>query len=129
MVAISPTAPRALLRFAFLAPLLPIVGLGLPWLFWVFMYFTIPLFFPFLAYGETCSPIGVRGAPTIFHDAAGWYWSAAYLALIVGTTTALTFRRSYVVSLAALVPVTILFGVLTHLALYLAGYCYWLDSP
>ena len=121
-------ASRAILRFTALAPVLPIVGLGLIWLLWVFAYFSIPVFFPFLAYAETCSPIGIRGAPTIFHD-TGWYWSAGYLALIVATTTLVTFRQSYMVSLAALVPITIAFSALTHLILYLAGFCYWLDSP
>jgi hypothetical protein len=119
---------RAILRFTALAPVLPVVGLGLMWFFWVFAYFSIPVFFPFLAYAETCSPIGVHGAPTIFHD-TGWYWSAGYLALIAVTATWVTLRRSYIVALAALVPVTIAFSAVTHLVLYLAGFCYWLDSP
>jgi hypothetical protein len=122
-------ASRAMVRFAALAPVLPIVGIGLIWLFWVFAYFSIPLFFPFTAYAETCSPIGIRGAPTIFHDRAGLYWSAAYLGLIVATTTLVTLHRSYVISLVALIPITVVFSAATHLVLYLAGFCYWLDSP
>jgi hypothetical protein len=121
-------ASRAVLRFVTLAPVLPLVGFSLIWVFWVFAYFSIPVFFPFLAYAEACTPIGIRGAPTIFHDTA-WYWSAGYLAIIVATTTFLTFRRSYILSLGVLIPVTMAVGVLTHGLLYLAGFCYWLDSP
>jgi hypothetical protein len=89
---------------------------------------SIPVFFPFLAYAEACSPIGIRGAPTIF-DGTAWYWSAGYLTLIVATTAAVTFRRSYLLSLAALVPITILYSALTHGLLFVLGFCYWLDSP
>jgi hypothetical protein len=128
MIAAGSSASRAILRFIALAPVPPVLGIGLIWLFWVFAYVSIPVFFPFLAYAEACSPIGIRGAPTIFHE-TGWYWSAAYLVLIVGTTAAVTFRQSYVLSLAALVPITILYGAITHGVLYLLGFCYWLDSP
>ena len=121
-------AYRFVLRFLALAPLPPLVGLGLIWIFWVFAYFAIPIFFPFLAYEAGCSPVGIRGAPTIFRD-TGWYWSAGYLVLIVATAAAVTFRRSYVVSVAALVLITVAFSAVTHLALNIAGFCYWLDSP
>jgi hypothetical protein len=119
---------RYALRFLALAPLPPLVGLGLIWGFWVFAYFAIPIFFPFLAYEEGCSPIGIRGAPTIFRD-TGWYWSAGYQVLIVATTTGLTFRRSYGQSVAALVLVTVAFSAITHLALNLAGFCARMDTP
>ena len=112
---------RALVRFFALAPLPPVLGLGLLWLFWGFLYLTFPVFFPFVAFTESCSPFGTRG-PTIFHE-TGWYWSAAYMVLIVATTTAFTFHRSYRESVAALLTIFLVFNVVTQSILYFAGFC------
>jgi hypothetical protein len=119
---------RLALRFLALAPVPPVLGFGVPWLFWWLFYLSIPIFFPFLAYEYSCSTIGIRGAPTLFHG-YGWYWSAAYLVLVVAGTAVLTFRQSYIVSLAALLLITAVFGLLTHLVLNALGFCYWLDTP
>jgi glucan phosphoethanolaminetransferase (alkaline phosphatase superfamily) len=86
------------------------------------------VYFPFLAYPETYSPTGLRGAPTIFHE-TGWYWSAAYMVLIIATTIAITSRRSYLESVAALITMFLVFSVVTHIILYFAGCCYTIEGP
>jgi len=121
------SAAQFAVRFIGISAIPPILLIAALVSFWPLIYIGIPLFLPFCAYEYSCSSINVHGAPTMFHESCRT-WSAAFVLAAAFVTTWATRKRSFWIALVALIPIAIALALVTHLALYALGFCYWLDS-
>jgi len=127
-MAITPDIRKMLVRFVLIAPVGPAIGYALLGISLMLAYAAITLFFPFLAYTRECAPIGILGRTTIFFE-FGWHFSVAYLVLLAFLVAYFTVQRPFGDAIILLSASWFVGALILHAALFLLGFCPWLDSP
>jgi len=93
---------------------------------WTTIYFTAPIFAPFLAY----STDPAFGRNTIFRNSFVALSTFVAFSLAVGLTTSwLSRSKSTIASVMLFFGVVIAFSAISHFALWLAGFTFYMETP